>query len=129
VKLPRFGHTDPLNGNNYEITLGGKSYILKSAAQLPTIPVTKGWLDDVQVLFRGLVRCRSRLTYANPGTTIPDVAGSGTGGLVVHYDLMKARRRPPTFPATITMLFMPAILAQRAFDQFRIRRRAGFGEF
>ena len=86
LETSAIGTTDPLNGNNYEITLGGKSYILEVSSTVTNYSSYKGLLDDVQVYSGALSDAEVASLYANPGTTIPDVAGSGTGGLVVHYD-------------------------------------------
>ena len=80
------GTTNPLNGNNYNLTIGGWAYILDSNSTVTNYSSYKGNLDDVQVYSGVLSDAEVASLYANPGTTIPDVAGSGTGGLVVHYD-------------------------------------------
>jgi len=86
LETSAIGTTDPLNGNNYELTLGGKSYILETSSTVTNYSSYKGLLDDVQVYSGALSDAEVASLYANPGTTIPDVAGSGTGGPVVHYD-------------------------------------------
>jgi hypothetical protein len=80
------GTTDPLNGNNYNLTLGGWAYILEENSTVTNFSSYNGLLDDVQIYTGVLSDSEVASLYANPGTTIPDVTGSGTGGLVVHYD-------------------------------------------
>ena len=80
------GTTDPLNGNNYNLTIGGWAYILEMNSTVTNYSSYKGLLDDVQIYSGALSDAEVASLYANPGTTIPDVAGSGTGGPVVHYD-------------------------------------------
>jgi len=80
------GTTNPLNGNNYNLTIGGWAYILEVTSTVTNYSSYKGLLDDVQVYSGALSDTDVAALYANPGTTIPDVAGSGTAGLVVHYD-------------------------------------------
>ena len=70
----QIGTSNPLNGNNYQITVGGTVYSSYT-----------GLLDDLQIYTGVLSDAEVASLYANPGTTVPDVAG-GTGGPVVHYD-------------------------------------------
>jgi hypothetical protein len=82
----QIGTTNPLNGNNYNLTIGGWAYLLEMNSTVTNYSSYKGLLDDVQIYSGTLSDAEVASLYANPGTTIPDVAGSGTGGLVVHYD-------------------------------------------
>jgi hypothetical protein len=82
----QIGTTNPLNGNNYNLTIGGWAYILESNSTVTNYSSYNGLLDDVQIYSGTLSDAEVASLYANPGTTIPDVAGSGTGGPVVHYD-------------------------------------------
>jgi hypothetical protein len=70
-----FGTTDPLNGNNYFISIGGT-----------VISSYTGILDDVQVYSGVLSAAEVTGIYTNPGVTIPDVAAGAANGLVAHYD-------------------------------------------
>jgi hypothetical protein len=79
------GTTDPLNGNNYNLTIGGWAYILESDSTVTNYSSYNGLLDDVQIYTGVLSDTEVASLYANPGTTVPDVAG-GSGGPVVHYD-------------------------------------------
>jgi len=69
------GTTEPLNGNNYFLSVGGT-----------TISSYTGLADDVQIYSGVLSATEVASLYANPGTTIPDLAGGNPNGLVVHYD-------------------------------------------
>ena len=89
------GTTNPLNGNNYNLTIGGWAYILEMNSTVTNYSSYKGLLDDVQVYSGALSDAEVASLYANPGTTIPDVAGSGTGGLVVHYDFDEGTVQAP----------------------------------
>ncbi len=80
------GTTDPLNGNNYELNLGGKSYYIEVSSTVTNYSSYKGLLDDAQIYSGVLSAADVASLYANPGTTIPDVAGSGPNGPVAHYD-------------------------------------------
>ena len=79
------GTTNPLNGNNYNLTIGGWDYILESNSTLTNYSSYNGLLDDLQIYSGVLSDADVASLYANPGTTVPDVAG-GSGGPVVHYD-------------------------------------------
>jgi hypothetical protein len=70
-----FGTTEPLNANNYYLSIGGT-----------TISSYTGKLDDLQIYSGVLSPAEVAALYSNPGTTIPDVAGSAAAGLTVHYD-------------------------------------------
>ncbi|HEY1788983.1 MAG TPA: LamG-like jellyroll fold domain-containing protein [Verrucomicrobiae bacterium] len=59
------GSTDPLNGNNYFLSLGGTTESSYS-----------GLLDDFQIYAGVLSESEVARLYANPGTMIPDVSGS-----------------------------------------------------
>lgn len=69
------GTTDPLNGNNYFISLGGT-----------TLSSYTGLLDDVQVYGGALSAGEVSELYSNPGNVIPDEPPAPSGGLVAHYD-------------------------------------------
>ena len=79
------GTTDPLNGNNYNLTIGGWAYFLDSNSTSTNYSSYKGTLDDVQIYSGVLSDAEVASLYANPGTTIPDVTGSANG-IVAHYD-------------------------------------------
>ena len=79
------GTTDPLNGNNYNLTLGGWAYFLDSNSTTTNYSSYKGKLDDVQIYSGVLSDAEVASLYTNPGTTIPDVTGSANG-IVAHYD-------------------------------------------
>jgi hypothetical protein len=77
------GTTNPLNGNNYNLTIGGWAYC--TDGNCTNFYAYNGLLDDVQVYSGVLSDAEVASLYANPGTTIPDVAGSANG-IVAHYD-------------------------------------------
>jgi subtilase family serine protease len=77
------GTTDPLNGNNYNLTIGGYAYC--TDGNCTNFYAYNGLLDDAQIYTGVLSDAEVASLYANPGTTVPDVAG-GSGGPVVHYD-------------------------------------------
>jgi hypothetical protein len=77
------GTTDPLNGNNYRLTLGGWAYC--TDGNCTNFYAYNGLLDDVQVYSGVLSDAEVTSLYSNPGTTIPDI-GSSANGIVVHYD-------------------------------------------
>jgi Concanavalin A-like lectin/glucanases superfamily len=77
------GTTDPLNGNNYNLTIGGWAYCANG--DCTSFYAYNGLLDDVQIYTGVLSDAEVASLYANPGTTVPDVSG-GPGGPVVHYD-------------------------------------------
>lgn len=77
------GTTDPLNGNNYNLTIGGWAYC--TDGNCTNFYAYNGLLDDVQVYSGVLSDAEVASLYANPGTTIPDVTGSANG-IVAHYD-------------------------------------------
>ena len=79
------GTTNPLNGNNYNLTIGGWAYILEMNSSVTNYSSYKGLLDDVQVYSGVLSEAEVASLYGSPGTTIPDVTGSANG-IVVHYD-------------------------------------------
>ncbi len=68
------GTTDPLNGNNYSLTIGGT-----------TESSYTGLLDDLQVYSGVLSATEVATLNSNPGATVPDLAG-GANGIVAHYD-------------------------------------------
>ena len=78
------GTTDPLNGNNYNLTMGGWAYC--TDGNCTNFYAYNGLLDDLQIYSGVLSDSEVASLYANPGTTIPDVAGGSANGLVVHYD-------------------------------------------
>ena len=78
------GTTDPLNGNNYNLTVGGWAYCTDGACT--NFYAYNGLLDDVQIYTGVLSDVEVASLYANPGTTVPDVTGGNANGLVVHHD-------------------------------------------
>jgi hypothetical protein len=66
------GTTNPLNGNDYYLSLGGTTY-----------SSYVGLLDDVQLYSGVLSASEVAALYVTPGSTAPDVSGNG---LVAHYD-------------------------------------------
>jgi len=75
LEATEIGTTDPLNGNTSYLSLGGS---FQSAFI--------GLADDVQIYAGVLSATEVASLYTNPGTTISNKKGAGTGGLVVHYD-------------------------------------------
>ena len=69
------GTTNPLNGNNYFISLGGT-----------TISSYSGLLDDVQVYSGALTANEVAALYANPGSTATNEPPQPSYGLIAHYD-------------------------------------------
>ena len=78
------GTTDPLNGNNYNLTIGGWAYYTDGTGT--NFSSYNGLLDDVQIYSGILSDAEVASLYANPGSTVPDVIGGSPGGPVVHYD-------------------------------------------
>ncbi|HTV41672.1 MAG TPA: LamG domain-containing protein [Candidatus Sulfotelmatobacter sp.] len=74
IQASTVGPTDPLNGNNYFLSIGGT-----------TLSSYTGLLDDMQVYSGVLSASDVAALYANPGTTIPDTAAP-SDGLAAHYD-------------------------------------------
>jgi hypothetical protein len=68
------GTTDPLNGNNYYLSVGGT-----------TESSYTGLLDDLQIYSGVLSDAEVASLYASPGTAVADVAAA-MAGPVVHYD-------------------------------------------
>ena len=66
------GTTEPLNGNDYYLSIGGT--FLSSYS---------GLLDDVQIYSGVLSANEVAALHSSPGSAVPDVSGSG---LMVHYD-------------------------------------------
>ncbi|MCX6892580.1 MAG: LamG domain-containing protein [Verrucomicrobia bacterium] len=66
------GTTEPLNGNDYYLSIGGT--FLSSYS---------GLLDDVQIYSGVLSANEVAALHSSPGSAAPDVSGSG---LMVHYD-------------------------------------------
>jgi hypothetical protein len=69
------GTTDPLNGNNYFLSIGGT-----------TLSSYTGLLDDLQVYGGALSAGEVSELYANRGATIPDEPPAPSYGLVAHFD-------------------------------------------
>ncbi len=69
------GPTNPLNGNNYFLSLGGT-----------TLSSYTGLLDDVQVYSGVLSASEVSELYSKPGSTIPNEPPPPADGLVAHYD-------------------------------------------
>jgi Concanavalin A-like lectin/glucanases superfamily len=80
----QIGTTNSLNGNNYNLTIGGWAY------EISTTPTNysaySGLLDDLQIYSGVLSATEVAELYSSPGTTIPDVAGNNGNGIVAHYD-------------------------------------------
>ena len=68
------GTTDPLNGNNYNLTIGGDSYYSDGTGT--NFYAYKGLLDDVQIYSGVLSGNDVAYLYANPGSNVVDTAGS-----------------------------------------------------
>jgi hypothetical protein len=78
------GTTDPLNGNNYNLTIGGWAYYTDGTGT--NFSSYNGLLDDVQIYTGVLSDAEVASLYTNPGSTVPDVTGGPPGGPVAHYD-------------------------------------------
>ena len=68
------GTTDPLNGNNYNLTIGGFHYIIDDTGT--NYSSYRGLLDDVQIYSGVLSGDDVAYLYANPGSNVLDTAGS-----------------------------------------------------
>jgi hypothetical protein len=78
-----FGTTEPLNGNNYYLSIGGTAYIINTT---PTnYSSYSGLLDDLQIYSGVLNSTEVSNLFNNPGTTAPNVITTGANGLVAHY--------------------------------------------
>jgi hypothetical protein len=66
------GTTDPLNGNNYRLTIGGWPYLIDSAAT--NYSSYKGLLDDVQIYSGVLSDSDVAYLYHNPGSTVSNLS-------------------------------------------------------
>jgi hypothetical protein len=69
------GTTDPLNGNNYFLSVGGT-----------TLSSYTGLLDDMQVYSGALSAGEVAELYTSPGHTIPNEPPAPSDGLVAHFD-------------------------------------------
>ena len=78
------GTTDPLNGNNYNLTIGGWDYYIDDTGT--NFSSYNGLLDDLQIYSGVLSATEVGEIYTNPGTTIPNLAGTPANGIVAHYD-------------------------------------------
>jgi hypothetical protein len=80
----QIGTTNPLNGNNYNLTIGGWDYYIDGTGT--NFSSYTGLLDDLQIYSGVLSDTEVASLYANPGTTIPNLAGSTANGLAAYYD-------------------------------------------
>jgi hypothetical protein len=78
------GTTNPLNGNNYKLTIGGWDYFVDGTGT--NFSSYNGVLDDLQIYSGVLSDTEVASLYANPGTTIPNIAGNSANGLIAYYD-------------------------------------------
>lgn len=69
------GTTDPLNGNNYNLTIGGYAYVIDGTGT--NYSSYRGRLDDVQIYSGVLSASEVAALYNNPGTTAPDASANG----------------------------------------------------
>jgi len=76
----QLGTTDPLNGDNYRLTIGGWDYCTDGSCT--NFYAYNGLLDDLQIYSGVLSDSEVASLYANPGTTIPDIT-SGSPSLSV----------------------------------------------
>jgi hypothetical protein len=70
----QLGTTNPLNGNNYNITIGGWNYILDSNSTLTNYSSYNGLLDDLQIYSGVLSGSDVAYLYQNPGSSVPNIA-------------------------------------------------------
>jgi hypothetical protein len=78
------GTTDPLNGNNYNLTIGGYAYGIDNTGT--NYASYNGLLDDLQI-YSGVLNSDEVAGLANnPGITATNFAGTPANGLVAHYD-------------------------------------------
>jgi hypothetical protein len=66
--------TNPLNGNNYNITIGGWDYILESNSTLTNYSSYNGLLDDLQIYSGVLSGSAVAYLYNNPGSIVRNTA-------------------------------------------------------
>ena len=78
------GTMEPLNGNNYRLTIGGWDYCTDS--NCTNFYAYNGLLDDLQIYSGVLSPAEVATLYESPGTTIPDLGGNAANGLVAYYD-------------------------------------------
>jgi hypothetical protein len=78
------GATDPLNGNNYNLTIGGYAYGIDSTGT--NYSSYNGLLDDLQIYSGVLNSAEVAGLFNNPGITATNVAGITANSLVAHYD-------------------------------------------
>jgi len=67
------GTTDPLNGNNYNLTIGGFPFVLDGTGT--NFSSYRGVLDDVQIYSGVLTGSEVTYLYDNPGSNVLDTAG------------------------------------------------------
>jgi hypothetical protein len=80
----QIGTTNPLNGNNYNLTIGGWDYYIDGTGT--NYSSYNGLLDDLQIYSGVLSATEVAEIYTNPGTTIPNITGNAANGLVAYYD-------------------------------------------
>jgi len=66
------GTTNPLDGNNYYLTIGGRAYILESDSTVTNYSSYNGLLDDLQIYSGVLSADEVMQLYNNPGSVVPD---------------------------------------------------------
>ena len=69
-----FGTTDPLNGDNYNLTIGGWAYIIASTSTVTNYSSYQGLLDDLQVYSGVLSSNDVAYLYQHPGTNVANVS-------------------------------------------------------
>jgi Concanavalin A-like lectin/glucanases superfamily len=69
----QIGTTDPLNGNDYRLTIGGWAYCTDS--NCTNFYAYNGLLDDVQIYSGVLSGSDVAYLYANPGSNVVDTTG------------------------------------------------------
>jgi hypothetical protein len=67
------GTTEPLNGNNYDLTIGGYPYIIDGTGT--NYSSYNGLLDDVQIYSGVLSGSDVAYLYNHPGSNVPDTTG------------------------------------------------------
>ena len=69
------GTTNPLNGNNYNLTIGGWDYILDRNSTVTNYSSYKGLLDDFQIYSGVLSASEVAYLYNHPGTNVANISG------------------------------------------------------
>lgn len=67
--------TEPLNGNDYYMSIGGRAYILNQTSTVTNYSSYSGLLDDLQIYSGVLSADEAMYLYQHPGSAVADVSG------------------------------------------------------